>query len=219
VADGEAGEGQQVLGVVAQHALELGELSAQHPGDHVQLFVDVAGIRLGEDGANGGGDHLGGALGDLGEHVAEEVDPAALHRGAGHHRGHGLAQAEVGVGDDQLHPAQPACLQAAQELGPEGAVLAVPDGEAEDLTAAITAHPGGHDHGLGDDAAVDSCFAVGGVHEHIGKLWPARERSRKAATSLSRSAQMRLTSLLLMPLSAPRARTRSSTFLVETPWR
>ena len=33
-----------------------------------------------------------------------------------------------------------------------------------------------------------------------GKLCPARERSRKAATSLSRSAQMRLTSILEMLL-------------------
>jgi hypothetical protein len=52
-----------------------------------------------------------------------------------------------------------------------------------------------------------------------GKLWPASERSRNAATSWSRSAQMRLTSDLLMPLSAPRARTRSSTLRVETPCR
>ena len=55
----EAGEGQQVLGGVAQHRLQLGELAAQHPSDDVQLVVDVRGVGLGEDGADGGGDHLG----------------------------------------------------------------------------------------------------------------------------------------------------------------
>jgi hypothetical protein len=70
-------------------------------------------------------------------------------------------------GDDQLHPAKPTRLQAAEELGPEGTVLAVADREAEDLAAAVTAHPGGHDHRLGDHPAVDPCLAVGRVHEHV----------------------------------------------------
>ena len=39
----------------------------------------------------------------------------------------------------------------------------------------------------------------------------------EALTSASKSAQIRLTSDLLMPLSAPRARTRSSTLRVLTP--
>jgi hypothetical protein len=55
----EAGEGQQLLGAVTQHGLELGELAAQHPRDHVQLLMDVGGIGLGEDRADGRGDHLG----------------------------------------------------------------------------------------------------------------------------------------------------------------
>jgi hypothetical protein len=63
VADREGGEGQQVLGGVTQHRLELGELAAQHPRDHLKLLVDVGGVGLGEDGADGGGDHLGRALG------------------------------------------------------------------------------------------------------------------------------------------------------------
>jgi hypothetical protein len=48
-------------------------------------------------------------------------------------------------------------------------VLAVTDGEAEDLAAPVTADSGGHDHGLGDDPAVDSGLAVGGVHEDVGE--------------------------------------------------
>jgi hypothetical protein len=78
VTDRERREGQQLLGVVAEHRLQLGELAAQHPGDDVQLLVDVGGVRLGEDGADGGGDHLRRASWYAGEHVAQEVDSAAL---------------------------------------------------------------------------------------------------------------------------------------------
>jgi hypothetical protein len=53
---------------------------------------------------------------------------------------------------------------------------------------------------LGDDAEVDAGLAVGGIQARVGKAWPARERSPNAATSWSRSAQMRLTSFLLVPL-------------------
>jgi hypothetical protein len=85
----------------------------------------------------------------LGEHVAQEVDPAALHRGADHHGTDGLPQAEVGIGDHQLHPAQPTGLERPQEGGPERTIFGVADREAEDLATAIAAHPGGHDHRLG----------------------------------------------------------------------
>jgi hypothetical protein len=71
------------------------------------------------------------------------VDPAALHRGAGHGGLHGLAQPEVGVGDDQLHPGQPTRLERPEELGPERPVLGVTYGKAEDFTAAVAAHAGG----------------------------------------------------------------------------
>ena len=60
------------------------------------------------------------------------MDPAALDGGASHVRSDGLAQPQVGIGDDQLHPNQPTGLYAAQERGPEGPVLAVADGEASD---------------------------------------------------------------------------------------
>jgi hypothetical protein len=72
MADRERGEAQQLLGAVAQHRLELGELAAQHPGDHVQLLVNMGSVGLGKDRPDGGGDHLGRPLGDLGEHVTEE---------------------------------------------------------------------------------------------------------------------------------------------------
>jgi hypothetical protein len=59
---------------VAEHALDPGELPAEHAGDQVELGVHVFGVGLGEDGANGGGDHLAVAAGHPGQHVAHEMD-------------------------------------------------------------------------------------------------------------------------------------------------
>ncbi len=73
----------------------------------------------------------------------------------------------MGVGDDQLHPVQAAGLQAAQERGPERAVLAVTDVEPEDLPPPVGGHAGGDHHGLGHDSSIDPGLAVGGVEEHI----------------------------------------------------
>jgi hypothetical protein len=64
--------------------------------------MDLGGIRLGENCADGGRDHLGRPLGHLGQDVSEEVDPAALDRRAGHDGADGLAEAEVGGND--MHP-------------------------------------------------------------------------------------------------------------------
>ena len=71
-------------------------------------------------------------------------------------------------------PRPAAGLERPQERGPEGPVLAVADGEAEDLAAAVGAHSGGDHHGLGDHPAVDPSLAVGGVHEHIGEALPGQ---------------------------------------------
>jgi hypothetical protein len=102
-------------------------------GDVVELLVGCWGVGLGEDRADRGGDHLGVALGHDRQDVAHEVDPAALPAGADEHGRDGLLQAGVGVGDDQLHAAQAAGLQPAQERGPERPVLAVADVHSQDL--------------------------------------------------------------------------------------
>ena len=47
----------------------------------------------------------------------------------------------MGVGDDQLHPGQPAGPERAQEGGPEGAVLAVTNVQTEDFPAAVDGDP------------------------------------------------------------------------------
>jgi hypothetical protein len=102
-------------------------------------------------------------------------------------------------------------------IGSRTPILAVTHGETQDLAAAVAAHPGGHQHRLSNDSAVDPCFAVGGVHEHMGEGLSGQRAVPEALTSASKSAQIRLTLDLLMPLSAPRARTRSSTLRVLTP--
>jgi hypothetical protein len=50
-----------------------GGLAAEHAGDDVEPGAHVLGVGLGEDRADGGGDHLAVALGHAGEHVAHEV--------------------------------------------------------------------------------------------------------------------------------------------------
>jgi hypothetical protein len=52
--------------------------------------------------------HLRRTPRDLRQNVAQEVHPTALPGRAHHDRGDGLLQAGVGIGDDKLHPTQPA---------------------------------------------------------------------------------------------------------------
>ena len=78
-------------------------------------------------------------------------------------------EAGVGVGDDQLHPGQAAGLQRSQERGPERAVLAVADVEAEHLAAAVGGDAGRDHDGLGHHPVIDAGLAVGGVEEHVGE--------------------------------------------------
>jgi hypothetical protein len=59
----------------SEHVLDLGELAAEQVGNDAELLADLPGGGLGEDGADGGGDHLGGALGDLGQDVTQEAKP------------------------------------------------------------------------------------------------------------------------------------------------
>ncbi len=76
----------------------------------------------------------------------------------------------MGVGDDQLHPAQAAGAQAAQEAGPEGGVLGVADGQAEHLTDAVGGDAGGDDDRFGHDVGAVVGLHVGGVQEQVGEL-------------------------------------------------
>ena len=122
----------------------------------------------------------------------------------------------VGVGHDELHAAQAAASQAAQELGPERLGLAVPDRHAAPLPPAVGVDANGNDHGHRHDVVVAPHFDVSGVQPDVGPV-ALMGRSRKAFTRSSISVQSRETWLLLMP-SRPMALTRSSTERVEMPW-
>ncbi len=119
-------------------------MAAEHAGDHIELLADMGRVGLSEDGADRRGNHVGVALGDLGEHVAQEMHPAALPGRAEQDGLDRVFEPGVGIGDDQLHAAQPAGLQAAQERGPKRAVLAVADIEPKHLAPPIRGHAGGH---------------------------------------------------------------------------
>jgi hypothetical protein len=95
------------------------------------------------------------------------VHSASLPAGAGHDRCDGLLEAGVGVRDDQLHPGQPAGLQAAEERRPEGAILAVADVQAQHLSAAVGGHAGGDHDRAAHHPAVHAGLEVGGVQEQV----------------------------------------------------
>ena len=125
----------------------------------------------------------------------------------------------MGVADDEPHASEAAAPQRAQEGRPEGAVLAVTDGQAQDLTVAVRRDPGGDDDGLRHDRGPLVGLHVGGIEEDVGEARVAEaavaEGPDDAIELLADAAD---TSLLLMPASMPRATTRSSTLRVETPW-
>ena len=67
--------------------------------------------------------------------------------GGGHQLGDGGLDALVGVGDDELHPAQAAPSELAQKLGSEGLGLGAADVHAERLAVAVCVDLDGDDHG------------------------------------------------------------------------
>jgi len=109
------------------------ELGFEHAGD--LLDPHGRGGGLGEDGRDCGGDHAGVALANFGEHVAQEMHPAASPGGPMQHRAAGGDQTAVGVADDQLHSKseKSPVAQAAQELSPERLAFAVADAGDADL--------------------------------------------------------------------------------------
>ena len=98
------------------------------------------------------------------------MDPTALPGSADEHPGDGRLEAEVVIGDHQLHPGQAPGPQTLEERRPERSRLAVAHGHAQHLPVTVGAHPGGYHHGTGDHPAVDPTLDVGGVGEDVGKL-------------------------------------------------
>ena len=81
-------------------------------------------------------DDAASALAGMRQHVAHEVDAAALPGGA-EHLGDGGLDALMGVGDDQLDAAQAAARQLAQELRPDRLGLRGADLHAQHLAPAV----------------------------------------------------------------------------------
>ena len=76
----------------------------------------------------------------------------------------------MGVGDDQLHAAQAAARQGAEEVEPERLRLRAADRHAEDLAPAVGVHADRDGHRDGDDAPGLADLHVGGVEPEIGPV-------------------------------------------------
>ena len=217
---GKAREGEQVARRVGELGGDVGELGAQGGGDLAELGPDVGGVGLGEDRPDGGRHHLGLGPGHLGQDVAHEVDPAPLPGRPDEDLGDGGFEPEVVIGDDELDTAEAPGAQALEKGGPKGPVLGVAHLDAEHLSVPVAGDPGRHDDRSRDHPAAHPALHVGGVAEDIGepRHGPGAGAVGTRSSSLSRPAQMRLTSDLEIPEAAPSALTRSSTLRVETPW-
>ena len=77
------------------------------------------------------------------------MNPTALMRGALEAATQRGDQARVLVGDHQPDPGQAPSTQVGQKRPPERLLLAVADGQAEDLPTSGGGDPGRHHHGLG----------------------------------------------------------------------
>jgi hypothetical protein len=101
----------------------------------------------------------------------------------------------VGIGDNQLHTAEPSGPKAAHERRPERTVLAVADVDAQHLSVAIRAYSG-HDHDCSrDDSTANASLHIGGIREQIWKLdvieWPSAERFKIGVEAGTNAADLR----------------------------
>jgi hypothetical protein len=84
-----------------QHSGGIREAICELLDDRGVLGMDLFGIGLFEDRSDECAHHRVGGLRHPGVHVPDEVHPTTLPGGTGQHRGDGVDQALVGVGDDQ----------------------------------------------------------------------------------------------------------------------
>ena len=97
------------------------------------------------------------------------MDPAALPGGAQEDLGDRGLGARVVVADHERDAVQAVRAERAQELTPEGLVLGVAEGQAQDLTVAAGADPGRDHDGPRDHAPAHAGLDVGGVEEDAGE--------------------------------------------------
>jgi hypothetical protein len=113
----------------------------------------------------------------------------------------------MGIADDEADAAEATRRERADEGRPGRAfVVAGRQLEPEDATLTAGRHPRGHERGHVHHPATDADLHVGRVQPEVGIASPARERPRKASTSASSAAQMRLTwlrDIVVMPRVRP----------------
>lgn len=158
---------EHVLLGVPEHPAYLGVTGLEHFGDVVQLGVGAGSVGLQEDSPDRGGDHGLGALGDLGLHIAHEVDGTSLPVRSGEYRADGLGEPYVRVAHHQLHASQPTFDEASQECEPEVSVLATACVDAHQLAVAVVVEGVGDHHGVRGDASTLPDLQVGGVQPQI----------------------------------------------------
>lgn len=103
---GEVHEGQDVRFGGIHEIREFGELRVQLIGHGTPLLACGLEGLLGEGGVDGRQNHVALTLAGVGECITQEVNATALPSGRQDFGG-GSLQALVGIGDHQLHPAQP----------------------------------------------------------------------------------------------------------------
>ena len=169
VGDREVGEGGEVCLGVEQHGRHLGELALQGLGHFAQLAAHVTRVGLGEDRADGGRHHRALSLHHPRQDVAHEVHPAALPGGAQQDLADRGLEARVVATDHERDAVEAPSAQVAQEVTPEGLVLAVAQGESQDLAVAVEADPGRDHDGPRDHSPAHAGLDVGGVEEDVGE--------------------------------------------------
>ena len=103
--------------------------------------------------------------------------PAAALPGGAEDAGDGVAQAVVGIGDDELDALQAASHQALEEARPKRLSLAGPNAEADDFTPAVGRHRHGDYRRDRDDPSAIADLQVGRIEPKIRPV--ALERAIK----------------------------------------
>jgi hypothetical protein len=142
---GEVQVSQQVLGGVGEQLGGLGEAPTEHLDDLGELRHGLPMGGLDEDRAHDRGHGVLGGLGDHGQQVPHEVDPAPLPGRSGKHLVDRGAQPLVGIGDHQANALQPAPDEATQERQPERVVLRGAGPASQHRPVAAPGDPDGHD--------------------------------------------------------------------------
>ena len=163
---GERHVGQHVgFGIVHQSG-ELWHFRAHLIGNGAPLLTGGLRRFLRKGCADEGRDDTPAAFAGMGQGIAHEVDAAALPCRA-QQLGDCRLDAFVGVGDHQLHPAQPSACQLAQKGRPERLGFRRPDIHAQYLAPTIAVDAYRDDHRDRDDPAILADFDIGGVDPQV----------------------------------------------------